>query len=38
MKFICKMFGHKMYNIVWSNNELDFTVLCLRCEERWESK
>ena len=32
-KFICKLFGHKMYNISWS--QTDFTVLCTRCEKTW---
>ena len=35
MKFICKLFGHKMYSITWA--AADFTVLCIRCEDRWES-
>lgn len=35
MKLMCKLFGHKMYNIVWDT--ADFTVLCLRCEKGWQS-
>ena len=35
-KFICKVFGHKMYSISWTQS--DFTVICTRCEKRWESK
>jgi hypothetical protein len=35
MKVLCKVFGHKMYSITWTNAK--FTVLCVRCEERWES-
>jgi hypothetical protein len=39
MSFLCKVFGHKMYSITWSNNgPADFTVICTRCEKRWESK
>jgi hypothetical protein len=38
MSFLCKIFGHKMYNIVWDNLTADFTVLCLRCEKNWDSK
>ena len=34
MKFICKIFGHKMYNISWS--QTTFTVMCTRCDDRWE--
>lgn len=36
MKFLCKIFGHKMYSISYSQTE--FVVLCVRCEKRWESK
>jgi hypothetical protein len=32
--FICKIFAHKLYNIAWSPTK--FTVLCTRCEKRWE--
>ena len=35
-KFICKIFGHKMYSITWGAT--NFTVLCTRCEATWESK
>jgi len=35
-KFICKVFGHQMYNIAWSQQE--FTVLCKRCEKQWGTK
>lgn len=34
MKFMCRIFGHKMYSITWSAG--DFTVLCTRCEKRWQ--
>ena len=34
-KFICKVFGHKMYNISYS--QTDFVVLCTRCEKNWQS-
>lgn len=34
-KLICKVFGHKMYSISWSQES--FTVLCTRCEKTWES-
>ena len=34
MSFICKVFGHKMYSISWT--QAKFTVLCTRCEKRWE--
>jgi hypothetical protein len=37
MKFICKLFGHKMYNIVWETNSGEFTVLCTRCEKHWNA-
>ena len=33
MSFLCKVFGHKMYNISWTQTV--FTVLCTRCEKRW---
>ena len=36
MSFICKVFGHKMYSISYSQNE--FTVLCVRCEKNWNSR
>jgi len=36
MKVLCKVFGHKMYSITWGSTE--FTVLCTRCDQRWESK
>ncbi len=35
-KFICKVFGHKMYNISWNKEE--FTVLCTRCECQWGNR
>jgi hypothetical protein len=35
MTFICKIFGHKMYSINWTSEK--FTVLCTRCDNRWES-
>ena len=33
---ICKIVGHKMYNISWSQDA--FTVLCIRCEKSWGVK
>jgi hypothetical protein len=36
MKLLCKLFSHKMYSITWEANTSDFTVLCIRCEKRWE--
>ena len=36
MKFICKVFGHKMYSINWTQQT--FTVLCLRCGYKIESE
>jgi len=36
MKLLCKLFGHKMYSITWEANTSEFTVLCTRCEKRWE--
>lgn len=34
MKFICKIFGHKMYDLGhWSAIEL---TICERCEKKWE--
>ena len=35
MKTICMVFGHKMYSISWTSDK--FTVLCTRCEQRWEN-
>lgn len=35
MKFLCKLYGHKMYSITWAANSDDFTVLCVRCEKSW---
>lgn len=35
MRSLCMLFGHKMYSITW--NPTKFTVLCTRCEQRWES-
>jgi hypothetical protein len=34
VRFICRMAGHKMYSITWNTG--DFTVLCTRCEKRWQ--
>lgn len=36
MKAICMLFGHKMYSINWTPDR--FTVMCTRCEKRWENK
>jgi hypothetical protein len=33
MRFLCKLFGHKMYSITWLQE--DFSVLCTRCEKQW---
>lgn len=35
MKFICKIFSHKMYSINWDS--FKFTVVCLRCGYKIES-
>lgn len=36
MKFLCKLFGHKMYSINWTPDS--FTVICIRCSMRWDAK